>query len=541
MSTTPASDEYTPVLIVGGGLVGLSTALFLAQQGITPLLIERHPGTAIHPRLASMTARSMEIFRSVGSEAAIREVEPPFYEDSNLPMVESLVGEVFDYLMASDDFKAYFTKASPVQGSAIAQDVLEPVLRAQAEQAGAHLRFGTELVAFTQDDEGVTALIRERDSDDMLRSVRASFLIAADGGQSGIRQQLGIGRHFTEEPWHSLSIIFTSEADLMEEFHKRHIGMCFLANDTVSGALVAYPGSSVRPDLFRLDTPYDQEKESTADYPEERCLPLIRAAIGIPDYPVKVKTVLTYEAAIRVADRFQDGRVFLVGDAARVQPPSGALGGNTGIAEAHNLAWKLAAVLHGEAGHNLLTTYDMERRPLADYTAEQVNLLSHQRSEEGSAGITVNTLMLSLGYRYTAGAFISEANAEQLPLAQEPELWTGQPGTRAPHLVLERDGEHISTLDLYGRHWVLLTGPEGHAWREAGLHAAEQLHLPLDIHQVDATLRDVHGTFCSAYGIAPGGAVLVRPDGFIGWRSQETRDDADQVLTQALSRLLFRR
>src|SRR5258708_27339796 len=153
--------------------------------------------------------------------------------------------------------------------------------------------------------------------------------------------------------------------------------MCFLSNDTIaSGALVPYPGSSARPDLFRLDITYDPEEETLADYPEARCLQLIRAAVGIPDLPVQLKTVLAYEAVALVADRFGVVRVFLVGDAARTQPPSGGLGGNTGIAEAYNLAWKLAAVLHGEAGEAPLPTLHPARHPPACYTAAPTPLLS---------------------------------------------------------------------------------------------------------------------------------------------------------------------
>src|SRR5207248_11569204 len=192
---------------------------------------------------------------------------------------------------------------------------------------------------------------------------------------------------------------------------------------------------------FRLDMPYDPEKETLADYPGARCLSLIRAAVGIPDLPLQLKTVATYEACELVADRFQQGRNFLVGDAARTQPPTGGLGGATGIAEAYNLAWKLAAVLRGEAGEALLATYDTERRPQADYTAEQVALLSEQRQTEGSAGIPVDLVAVKAGYRYTAGAIVTEAGDEHLPLAQRPDQWKGQPGTHAPYLVLEREGK----------------------------------------------------------------------------------------------------
>lgn len=528
-------DENTQVLIVGGSLIGPALALFLARQGISTLLVERHPDMDVHPRVASLTARTVEIFRSVGIEQAIRQVEPPFPQESRVPLAESLVGEEFDNLM--EDMSAYFTELSPTKGSLISQDVCGPVLRATAEQAGADLRFATEMVDFTQDEEGVTATIRDR-ANGTIHRVRAKFLVAADGARSEIRQQLGIGQHGAGSLGHFMSMIF--EADIMELFRKRHAVMCFLSNDTVSGTLSAYPGSSVRPDLFRLDIAYDPDGETVADYPEERCLPLIRAAAGLPDLQITFKTVAPWEMVARISDHFQEGRVFLVGDAARAQPPSGALGGNTGIAEAQNLAWKLAAVLRGEAGYGLLATYDAERRPLADYTVEQAALLSAQRATEGSEGITVNTLSINMGFHYSTGAVIQEDNAN-LPLVQPPDRWKGLPGTRAPHIVLIRQNKQISTLDLFGSHFFLLIGPEGYAWRDAAQRVAEQLNVPLDAYQIGgAELADVAGTFCTAYGITAVGAVLVRPDGIIAWRNQAAGEQPERSLAQTLARLLYR-
>jgi putative polyketide hydroxylase len=536
-------DETTQVLIVGGGIVGLSTSLFLSWQGISSRLIERHPSTVIHPRIPGLAQPTMEMFHWVGIEEAIHQVEAPLTMSGNLLLMESLVGQEFDVLQ--EDVDAFFIgDSSPARGSPIAQDVLEPILRARAEQLGGDLRFGTELVAFEQDEDGITAVIRERKSSST-RTVRAQFLVAADGTHSGIRQQLGIGRHGKGSLFHCVSMIF--EADLMELFRQRHAVMCFVANDNISNAaLVPYAGSAARKDLYRLDVPYDPEEETLADYPEARCLSLIRAAVGIPDLPVQFKTVATYEACELVADCFQQGRVFLVGDAARTQPPTGGLGGATGIAEAYNLTWKLAAVLHGEAGEPLLATYDAERRPQADYTAEQVALLSQQRETEGSAGITVDTFIIVMGYRYSTGAIVREAGDENLPLVQPPDQWKGQPGTHAPHLVLEREGKPISTRDLFGSHFVLLVGPDGRNWKAAACSTQEALHLPLDIYQIGGDagdLIDAGNTFCDVYGITATGAVIVRPDGFIGWRSrgaEENEQEAEQALTQALSTLLFR-
>jgi hypothetical protein len=168
-------------------------------------------------------------------------------------------------------------------------------------------------------------------------------------------------------------------------------------------------------------------------------------------------------------------------------------------------------------------------------------LLSQERATEGSEGITVNTLVVNMGFRYGAGAFVLEDDAETLPLAQDPGRWTGQPGTRAPHVVLGRQGQPLSTLDLFGTHFVVLAGPEGQTWLEAARCTADALHLPLDGYQIGAGDLSAAGTtFADAYGITASGAVLVRPDGFIGWRSLNGKDDAEQEVTQALTTLLCR-
>ncbi|SHE12281.1 2,4-dichlorophenol 6-monooxygenase [Chlamydia abortus] len=541
LNNSSSFDESVPVLVVGGSLVGLSFSLFLARQGIKPLVVERHPGTAIHPRVSSLTARTMEIFRSAGIEDEIRREEPPFPREFGVMFVESLAGEMFDNLM--EDMSAYFTDASPVEGNGIAQDLLEPVLREQAEKAGVDLRYNTELIEFETDADGISATIRDRISGET-RRVRSGYMVGADGSKSGTRAQLGIGQHGEGTLCHLISIVF--DADIHDLFGRQNAHMCFLANDTVSGSLVLYPGTFRRPHIYRLDVVFDPEEETIDDYPEERCIELVRAAIGISDIPVTIRKILTWEMAGRVADRFQEGRIFLVGDSARVQPPSGGLGGNTGIAEAQNLAWKLAAVLRGEAGPALLATYDAERRPIADYTVEQVIMLSQQREHEGSEGITVNTLHVNMGYRYQAGAIVPEADGINLPMVQPPELWTGQPGTRAAHIVLERDGQPISTLDLFGSRFVLLVGPDGQNALKAAQHVKDALRLPMDIYQIGGHRADFSNPgndFLDAYGITSTGAILVRPDGYIGWRTpaaEGNKEELEQVITHALSTILSR-
>ncbi|MFC4812907.1 FAD-dependent monooxygenase [Paenibacillus sp. GCM10023250] len=528
-----AFDEAVPVLIVGGSLVGLSLSLLLARQGISSMVVERHPTTAIHPRVAGLTARTMEIYRSLGLEQDIRSIAPPFSKDSKVFQAESLAGQTFNDTV--EDMSAFFTDASPAEGSSIAQDILEPILRNHAKRNGVDLRYDTEMVTFEQDQDGVSAIIRNR-SDGTSRRIRAGFMAAADGSKSAVRKKLGIKQHGAGTIMNNMSMVF--EADIAELFANRNAVMGFVRNETVMGALVPYPGTFIRSDLYRLDIWYDPNKESVADYPESRCIPLIRAAIGIPDIPVRVKTVLSWEMAARVSDRLRQERVFLVGDAARVQPPAGALGGNTGISEAHNLAWKLAAVLHGHAGLGLLDTYETERLPIADLTVERVTALSQQRATEDTKQITVNTLMVNMGYRYLKGAFEIEDVQDTKPI-NLPNEWRGLPGTRAPHVVLSQNANRMSTLDLFGTQFVLMVGPEGKEWIQAANEAAEKLNLSLSVHHIGADLTDSNGTFCSSYGIDATGVILVRPDGIVGYRSSEMADNPLRSLENALSAILF--
>jgi putative polyketide hydroxylase len=535
-NSSTTTDETTSVLIVGGSLVGLATALFLGCHGVPFILVERHVGTAIHPRLASLTARTMELLRPTGVEPAIRRVEPLFPRDSRVLVLESLVGQEFDRVM--EDMSAYFTSASPAAGSLIAQDVLEPILRARATALGGDVRYGTELLDFAQDDAGVTATVRERVSG-ARRTIRARYLVAADGGRSGIRTRLGIGQHGAGTLAHVISILF--DADIGALFERRGALMCIIANDTLQGGfLTPYPRSGPRPAVFRLDVAYDPARETPDDYMPERCLALIRAAVGLPDLVARIHTVLPWEMAARVADRFQAENVFLVGDAARIQPPTGALGGNTGIAEAHNLAWKLAMVLRGQAGPRLLETYDAERRPIADLTVEQVARLSQERQAHSADAITVDTLTVNMGYRYPTGALIAEPSPGDPPLLRHPAAWQGLPGTRAPHVVLRRDGALLSTLDLFGQRFVLLPGSAGQAWSAAAGHVARQLSIPLEIHPIGSTLVDSEGRFGEAYGMRDTGAVLVRPDGIVAWRAPALIADPEQTLRQVFARLLYR-
>ena len=527
-------DETTPVLIVGGSLVGLSTSLFLAWHGIPSLLVERHADVSPHPRAFNFNTRTMELFRSVGAEEAIRGQAPPHFQQSSILRAESLAGQE----LGSFSQDTTSSDISPIPGCIIGQDALEPVLRAKAEELGGDMRFQTELVSFEQDATGVSAVIRDC-ANGTERSVRARYLIAADGNRSTIRQHLGIKTYGPGVFGHNLSILFS--ADVQAPLRGRRIAVCFIHNSSVrQGTSLVFARNGQG---FALFTPYDPAAgEREEDFAGERGIALVRSAVGIPNLPVEISHVRAWEVAAWAAERFQHDNIFLVGDAAHVTPPAGAFGANTGIADAYNLAWKLAFVLNGHAHPSLLKTYTEERQPVARYTAEQsfymFSLSSSSPEAKKNATLILPYNAVAFGYRYHSATIPSER--EDHTWYEDPYHPTGEPGTHAAHVVLEQDGRHLSTLDLFGKAPVLLLPPDGQVWSEAACNVARRLAIPLAIYYIGsrAGFGDVHQRFQEAYGVRPNGAVLVRPDGFIAWRSKTATAQPEHELDQALSMLL---
>jgi 2-polyprenyl-6-methoxyphenol hydroxylase-like FAD-dependent oxidoreductase len=504
------TEVEVPVLIAGGSLVGMSTALLLGHHGIRSMAVERHRGTAIHPRAAQISQRTMEIFRWVGVEPVVRRrSEEQFVQDGAIMAVETLAGKEIAYYIAN--LNEGVREFSPCERVFISQSLLEPVLKQRAAELGADLRFGTDLLSFEQDPDGVTATIRQRDGGEPTR-VRARYLVAADGAHSEVRERLGIRMAGHGSFSRSVTIYF--KADVRPLLRGRNLSVIYVLNRDLRG-------------FIRLEKPFDHgflavNSVGDPDHPitdvstgltPERCLELVYSALGTRDIGVGIENVMHWEARADVAGRFRHGRVFLAGDAAHVMPPNGGFGGNTGVQDAHNLAWKLAWVLHGRGREALLDTYESERRPVAAFTVEQAYARYVTRTAPylGAQGVqsVEHDLNVELGYAYQGE-----------PAHQHPRDSCGRPGTRAPHLWL-KDG--VSTLDWFGRCFVLLCGHQAQSWAEAGARAG------LETHRVE------HPDFPAAYGIGPEGAVLVRPDGFVAWRSAGADAAAGRALAAALS------
>jgi putative polyketide hydroxylase len=530
-------DEHVPVLIVGGSLVGLSASVFLSWYGVRSLLVERHAGISPHARAGAFNARTMEIFRIVGIQDAIQGTMPSM-QTGGMLRAESLAGKELGWL--AQNISESNSEITPVAPSFISQSLLEPILQKRAIELHSDLRFNTQLLSFEQDENGVQAIIQDRASGEQ-RRIYADYMIGADGNRSAIREQLAIAMHGPGVLGHQISLIF--QADLRPATRGRRIFLCFVVNPKVQGVLGLSPDSQ----YGGLIIPYYPEKgECDEDFNGERGIEVARAAVGQPDLPVKIISAIGWRMAALVAERFQQGRIFLVGDSAHVMPPTGGLGANTGISDAYNLAWKLAAVRYGYAGSALLASYDVERRPVAEFTVEQAyarylaRLAPITDEESANAVEEVDHERIIFGYRYQSSAILADPSDDCTGWLDDPCQPSACPGTRAPHVVLEREGEQVSTLDLFGQHFVLLIGSEGDCWQRAAHQAAEHLEVVLAIYQIggSAGLVDKQQHFLHAYGITPRGAVLVRPDGYIAWRARETQmaDDLEQVL----SLLLFR-
>ncbi|MEU5987240.1 FAD-dependent monooxygenase [Streptomyces sp. NPDC047434] len=544
--------HHTPVLVVGGSLVGLSTSLFLGRLGVPHVLVERHAGTSIHPRGRGNNVRTMELYRVAGVQRRIEEAASVLSANNGILQATSLVGDAGEWLFKEIDPGGGLARFSPGKWCLCSQNDLEPVLVDSARELGADLRFATELMSFEQDAEGVTARVKSRETGEH-STIRADYLVAADGPRSPIREALGIAQGGAGDLFHNVSVTFTSRR-LAAVVGDRRFIVCYLTADDADGALL--PVDNEERWVFHM--PWHPENgETLEEFTDERCREHIRRAVGVPDLDVEITGRAPWHAAERVAERYGQGRVFLAGDAAHEMSPTGAFGSNTGIQDAHNLAWKLAAVLGGWAGPGLLDSYDAERRPVAQATSARASTRSVEHSHPGYApgpeagspggpgGRKGGILNVVLGHRYPRGAVVGADPS--VPVVPDQLRLTGEPGSRAPHVWLDRAGTRVSTLDLYERSPVLLSAEDGSgAWHDAAGRVARELGVPLEAYRIGdgpaAELSPASDTdWAEAHGVTPDGAVLVRPDGFVAWRSEGPVADPAATLREALAAVLDRR
>jgi putative polyketide hydroxylase len=510
-----ASSEAVAVLIAGGGPAGLTLSLLLARFGVESMIVERRPGLSVLPRATGVNLRSMEIYRSLGLGDAIDAVSMA----TDVPFV--LVGETLAAspreVVESNHWRPSPDPAwpSPSHANWCAQDRLEAVLlEALREESDADLRFGTELVSCRRDEGGVVALARDHGSGES-RTIRARYLVGADGANSRVRDCLGTAMRGQTGLSNELTVLFDAELEPLLE--GRRFCMYRITREDASGVL----RPTGRPGRWLYSTP------GSADTSEAQLVERIRAAAGDPRLDVEIIAAGAWEAGARVADSFCDGPVLLLGDAAHQHTPGGGFGMNSAIQGAHNLAWKLTAVLHDHAGDGLLDSYETERRPLAELTTSlSISMLQARGRASG------RTLGIVLGARYEQGALVPDGTAP--PRAADPIAdYTpcARPGHRAPHLWLD-DAHATSILDLFGREFVLLT-PDPGLWRAVSDRTVDP-GIPLRVRRLP--LIDA----AQVYGIARFGATLVRPDGYVAARWPAPPDAILPALQSVLSTVLRR-
>lgn len=517
------TEEKVDVLVAGAGLAGLTASMVLAQQGIRVLTVDRHPGTSIHPRASGQSPRTMELYRYAGVDQKVLGVSKRASQGLRITIASSLDGKIFNRVL-EDLSEINLDAATPLPWGMAGQDVVEPILLARAEELGARVLFSTKLISFEQDDDGVTAVLSTG-------TVRAKYLVAADGGRSPVRRRLGVATEGMGTIGQAIGVVF--DADLGDRLQPDVTDLYYLQHPRFTGALI----NTDLPGRFVFGTDLRPENgDKVEDFTEERVTELIRLATDLPGLKPEIRWIGAWEIAARVATRFRAGRVLLAGDAAKVTPPTGGMGGNTAVGDGHDVAWKLAAVVRGEAGPGLLDSYEAERKPFAEMvvTASLHNMKERMRTDLDLTGLPgpVDPIELALGYRCRSAAVVIDDDDPDP--TENPNQPSGRAGFRAPHVPITVDGPQLSTVDLFGHGWVLMTTDA--AWREA----ATSSRPAITCHVLAQDFTASEELFTDRYGIEPGGATLVRPDGVVAWRTRRGVEDRTSVLSAVLDRVLCR-
>jgi 2-polyprenyl-6-methoxyphenol hydroxylase-like FAD-dependent oxidoreductase len=471
------SNPTYDVVVVGAGPSGLTTAVPLARAGVRILLVEKHPGLSIFPKATGLRPRTMEILRSWGLEDEVVSRAQPAQLAVSVRPVLAAPGPVTPLGLPTE---AELAGVSPSRVAVFPQDEFEAVLLADLLAHGAEVRFTTELVDLQADESEVRIELRRRDTG-AVEQVTARYLVAADGSRSSIRDRLGITVEQLGAEGHHLSTLFRSDLSaVMPE-------VPFVLTITVAPGVEGVFAATGRSDSWFYDIEWHPESgETVADWPIERVAARVRAASGLPDLDLEVAGVFPWDFGASVATRQRAGRVFLVGDAAHRTTPRGATGMNTGIADGHNLGWKLAWVTRGWAAPSLLDSYEPERAPVGRANAE-----ASLRTGMGADG--AHAVIQDFGIAYRSGAALAGHDLA---------------GLRAPHAWVEVDGRTVSTLDLFGDRLTVLTG---------GLVAPVPAAVPTAVLALGRDFTDPSGEFMAAYRLGSAEAVVVRPDGHVVW------------------------
>ncbi len=576
----------TDVLIVGSGPAGGAAALALSTYGVNHVVVTKYGWLADTPRAHITNQRTMEVLRDLGVEEEVIAKASPQKIMGNNVFCTSLAGEELGRLLTWGTHPARladYTLASPSSVCDLPQHLMEPILVGNAASRGSKVRFDTEYLSLVQDDDGVTATVKDRLRGDTY-SIRAKYLLGADGGRSKVAEDIALPLEGHMGVAGSMNIVF--EADLTR----------FVAHRPSVLYWVMQPGSDVGGigmGLVRMVRPWNEWlivwgydiREPPPEVTDELAVDIAHKLIGDETVPIKIKSASIWTVNNMYAVSNSRGRVFCLGDAVHRHPPSNGLGSNTSIQDAYNLAWKLALVLKGQADARLLDSYDAERSPIARQivtranqsiaefgpifealgllsTKDPVVMKANMEARKGNNPIAAaqrerlrkaidfksyefNCHGVEMNQRYASGAVVPDGTPEP-EWKRDKELYyhaTTRPGARLPHVWLERDGARISTLDVTGKgRFTLLTGIGGEGWVEAAraVRAKTGVEIVSFVIGPDRDLIDVLGDWAALREIDEAGCVLVRPDHHVAFRAMRPSATATEDLGAAMEQILGR-
>lgn len=542
------------IIVLGAGPVGLGAALELARFGVRTVLVEKHPATSWHPKTRNLNTRTMEIARGWGSGTyqRLRGIDTPPGWKSPIRFTRTATGEQYG-LIESKGFEGPGDGVSPALPVMSSQDLIEQILYDAVQASGfVDVRFDTEAVELvTGADPGDTEVVlrvRSRSTGEE-ETLSADALVAADGAESRTRDRLGIRLEGQRDLNNVVNCYFRAD---IEPHVRDRTGVLYFVYDTgIDGVL--QPLDARGRWLCQIFVP--EPDWSLEVYTPDRVADWVRRASGIAELSVEVLSVGLWKLNATVAERLVQGRVVLCGDAAHQVPPTGGLGVNTGLQGAHNVMWKLAMYVTGQAGWSLVETYDAERRSVARDINEQslrnavnirrINSAAYGGGESGLSADQIvtasrrygNHFGVEFGAAYSSSAVIPDGSVPpRVDDAFSDYEPSATPGCRAPHVWLGNADGRVSILDLVGTGFTLFAGPDGGAWCESA-RAASRAGVAVAAYRVGAAGLDDDGSFTRAYDIGDDGAVLVRPDGHVAWRSAGP-PTAETEIGEVLARLL---
>ncbi|TQL44949.1 2,4-dichlorophenol 6-monooxygenase [Homoserinimonas aerilata] len=586
-TATPTSSVVeTDVLIVGSGPAGASSALALSTLGISNMMITKYRWTANTPRAHITNQRAMEFFRDMGIEEQVLADATPHELIGDTVFCTSIAGEEIGRILTWGTHPARhadYQLASPTLNCDIPQNYLEPILVKNATMRGTQTRFSSEYISHTQDADGVTTQVLDRVTG-VEYTVRSKYLIGADGARSLVADEIGLPFEGQMDIAGSMNITF--KADIEEQVgHRPSVLYWVVQPGSNVGGIGAGLVRMVRPwNEWLIVWGYDINQPAPV-VDTAAATQIVRNLLGMPELEVEITGTSLWGNNEYFATHLQKGRVFCAGDAIHRHPPSNGLGSNTSVQDSYNLAWKLAAVIRGQAGAELLETYSVERAPVARQIVTRANQSGREFGQLFEAlGITTakdeaemiarieerkdntpagaakraaieaamkiknyefNAHGVEMGQFYESSAVVSDGSTRPEP-TRDPELYyqpSTVPGSPLPHVWVGSSQKKYSTLDLApSTQFTIFTGLTGQAWADAAVDVAAKLGVTLKAVIIGPGLdtSDLYFDWARAREIDEDGVILVRPDKIIAWRSQSMVDDPAEALLGALASVLSR-